>query len=106
MKQIIIMLVAIFLFIMGIGIQAQQTNISSGGTASGSGCIASYTAGQQKYNSFLSAGDSVNRGVQHQQQAFFGTNYIYKISTTNISICPSQLPYSWNGLTFTKLKQA
>ena len=22
-------------------------------------------------------------------------------STTNISICPSQLPYSWNGLTFT-----
>jgi len=99
MKQKIIILTAILLFSRGISIQAQQTNASAGGNATGSGGTVSYTIGQQEYSNFSSGGGSVNQGVQ-QPKEFFGTNCTPTTSTTNISICPTALPYSWNGLTF------
>ena len=99
MKQKIIILIVVFFYSKGISIQAQQTNASAGGNATGSGGTVSYTIGQQEYSSFSSVGGSVNQGVQ-QPQEFFGTNCTPTTSTTNISICPTALPYSWNGLTF------
>jgi hypothetical protein len=91
--------IIIMLLLINSSIQAQQTNASAGGNATGSGGTVSYTIGQQEYNSFSSGSGSVNQGVQ-QPQEFFGTNCTPTTSTTNLSICPTALPYSWNGLTF------
>jgi hypothetical protein len=65
MKKFNITLVAIYLFGLGIAIQAQNSISASGGNASGSGGTVSYSIGQVVYttNTSITSG-SVAQGVQ------------------------------------------
>ena len=45
--------------------------------------------------------DATNTGCTSARTAVIATVKTTSTSTTNTSICPNQLPYVWNGLTFT-----
>lgn len=67
----------IFLFIMNLGLTAQQVNLPAGGEATGSGGTVSYSVGQVFYHTQIETAGSVAEGVQQP--------YEISIITTNIS---------------------
>ena len=65
MKHIRIKVCSMFLFGIGLaGLQAQESNIVSGGEASGNGGSASYTVGQMVYTTTSGTSGSVSQGIQ------------------------------------------
>lgn len=63
MKKQTYYLIVIFLFSLG-GIQAQETILSSGGDATGSGGTSSYSVGQIVYTTSIGSNGSMAQGVQ------------------------------------------
>ena len=88
MKKTITITLLLFLFALT-GIKAQQGTTATGGTASGSGGIETFSVGQVFYSSPTGTGGKINEGVQQPFEFFIvGTNNIKGI-TLSYSVYPN-----------------
>ncbi|MFY7885098.1 MAG: hypothetical protein ACOVOV_09675, partial [Dolichospermum sp.] len=79
------------------GFEPMEYSIDSGSTWQTSRI---FKVSQGKYNIAMRTGDTYCTQFYYANPVLINSQKSTS-STTNLSICPSQLPYSWNGLTFT-----
>jgi hypothetical protein len=72
MKMKTTTLIVIFFLMIGLpGLQAQQTILSAGNNAAGTGGSASYSVGQPAFNTFMNGSATISEGVQQPYEILF-----------------------------------